>query len=121
MKRMIAIIAVLLAGLWMILPVQAEDAEFDGYLVKLREDIPMLLSGEASDGLLVVETLDEAEQIPAEYVEYIEPNYYLELFDDITEDWQPNDEYYAEYHHSSIGHKGKRETLKNTFQRRLLP
>ena len=97
MKRMIAIITVLLAGLWMTLPVQAEDAEFDGYLVKLREDIPMLLSGEASDGLLVVETLDEAEQIPAEYVEYIEPNYYLELFDDIAEDWQPNDEYYAEY------------------------
>ena len=72
-----------------------EEAPHAGYIVKLREDHPRLYAREAED-FLVVKTLREAEEIPEQFVEFIEPNYFAELFD-VGEEWTPNDPYYADY------------------------
>lgn len=81
--------------------VYAGNTPYDGYIVKLTTDYPQLFSLENSTaGIIVVDTLVEAEAIPQEYVEYIEPNYIVELFDDVeTSDtvWPPNDPYYPDY------------------------
>jgi len=74
----------LLLALVLSLPALAgEEPAFDGYIIKLSDHAPALFSAGGS-GLLAVDTLAEAEELPAEWVEYIEPNYRLTLFD--TED-----------------------------------
>lgn len=95
MKKRLLLLGVLL--LLLAVPVTAAEGGFDGYLVKLTPDCPRLLSDDSASDLLVVDTLEEAQAIPAEYVAHIEPNYYVELFDDGGEDWQPNDPLYAQY------------------------
>ena len=73
-------------------PAAAEhEMEHEGYLVQLREGV-RLLSGQETEHLLVVDSLAEAARIPKELVEFIEPNYRVELFE--TEG--PNDPYYGE-------------------------
>lgn len=96
---------------------ESPDLEYDGYLVKLKDEIPqqslfLLDGGDSSweSGLIVVDSLEEALDIPKELVEYIEPNYLVELFDEneagdepadgvsLSDDSDvPNDPYYAEY------------------------
>ena len=96
---------------------ESPNLEYDGYIVKLKDEIPQrslfLLGGEDSSsesGLIVVDSLEEARDIPEELVEYIEPNYLVELFaENESEDEPadegslsddsvvPNDPYYADY------------------------
>ena len=87
---------------------ESSDLGYDGYLVKLKDGIPqqslVLLeegAGSSESGLIVVDSLEEALDIPEELVEYIEPNYLVELFTenetgDVPAD-APNDPYYAGY------------------------
>ena len=96
---------------------ESPDLEYDGYLVKLKDEIPqqslfLLDGGDSSweSGLIVVDSLEEARDIPEELVEYIEPNYLVELFaeneaedepadgDSLSDNSVvPNDPYYADY------------------------
>ncbi len=73
-----------------------DETAFDGYIVKLAEDTPSLLSRSSSPqgttgAYLVVENLEQARRLPAECVDYIEPNYIVELFDYAV---PPNDPLY---------------------------
>lgn len=77
------------------MPGLAEPA-YDGYIVKLAEDAPSLLSRSSAPqgttgSYLVVGSLEQARLLPAECVEYIEPNYIVELYDDPV---PPNDPLY---------------------------
>ena len=96
---------------------ESTDLEYDGYIVKLKDEIPqqslyVLGGGDSSSesGLIVVDSLEEARDIPEELVEYIEPNYLVELFaeneaedepadgDSLSDNSVvPNDPYYADY------------------------
>lgn len=77
------------------LPVLAgEEPAFDGYIVKLIDSAPRLLAAE-DRGLLLVETLEDAQAIPAEWVEYVEPNYIITLLGD-GEGETLSDTYYAD-------------------------
>lgn len=79
--------------------VEEEPGSYAGYIVKLSDDIPRMrtLNADASydreGNFLVVDTLEQTQEIPEEYIDYIEPNYYVELFS--TQD--PSDPYYADY------------------------
>lgn len=97
-------------------PASALDSEpagdvpaHDGYLVKLSGgSVPMMLDADVQyveDGnFLVVEDRAQAEEIPPEYVEYIEPNYYIELLDTVADDAAPDDSYYtSQWNLSKIG------------------
>ena len=80
----------------------AGDAPYEGYIVKLTDTYFSLFSlDNNSAGIMVVETLAETELIPPEHVEYIEPNYIVELFGDTKNSaaWLPNDPYYQDYQH----------------------
>lgn len=83
------------------IPTFAGEIPHDGYLVKLTDHYPELFSlNRGPANIMVVDTLAEAESIPKEYVEYIEPNYLVELFDlddSLHTDWLPNDPLYANY------------------------
>ena len=78
---------------------QAETLGYEGYIVKLKENaLPVSVMRAASaysesSDYLVVDSLEEAEQIPSEYVRYIEPNYIVTLFDPIL----PDDPLYSVY------------------------
>ena len=97
MKTMRYLLLVGLLALLCAFPALAGEAEYEGYLVKLNHRAPRLLSAEDGDDLLVVDSLEDALDIPAEYVEYIEPNYLVELFDHSDQDWQPSDPHYQQY------------------------
>ncbi len=67
-----------------------DDSEYDGYIVKLKDDRAMLMDEdtegieqiEYADGLYLADDIDAAEEFAdAENVEYIEPNYVVEMFD----------------------------------------
>ena len=79
----------------------AADAPHEGYIIKLNDFYPRLLSADVTPaGLLVVDTMEDAEAISKEYIEYIEPNYLVELFDDAIDTdtpWAPSDVYYQDY------------------------
>lgn len=81
----------------------ASEAPHEGYLVKLNSQAGVwaLSGGSGSPGqLLAVDTLEEALSIPEELVEYVEPNYLVELFAASpggTAAEAPNDPYYAAY------------------------
>ncbi len=83
--------------------VPEDDDTHDGYIVKLRDDIPVIQSFYAdvdrigSENLLVVDSLEQAQHIEEEYIEYIEPNYYVELFTTDTPTYTPNDPYYLSH------------------------
>ena len=71
-----------LSGLLPALAALAAPApDHEGYLVGLREGVQML-SGAEESALVVVDSLAEAQSIPAELVEFIEPNYLVELLED---------------------------------------
>lgn len=81
-------------------------ALYEGYIVKLKpEAAAWVLSeedGEDPGPYLAVDTLDEALEFPEELVEYIEPNYLVELFADPDQGAgdspaAPNDPYYEDY------------------------
>lgn len=80
---------------------EEETAAFDGYIVKLKENAPVVytLDDGTDPTLLGVADLAEAEAIPAEYVEYIEPNYIVTLLA------APDDPYYStdQWNLQSIG------------------
>ncbi|MDR1615894.1 MAG: S8 family serine peptidase, partial [Syntrophomonadaceae bacterium] len=71
---------------------EGPSADFDGYLVKLKPGarqprMMTLMSTDAveqvSDGLYLVDSLEQAANLaPEAYIEYIEPNYYMQLFDE---------------------------------------
>ena len=75
---------------------QLEALGYEGYIVKLAENalpVSVMSAASASFGAwagagdyLVVDSLEEAEEIPSEYVRYIEPNYIITLFDPILPD-----------------------------------
>ena len=79
--------------------VEEDPGSYAGYIVKLSDGMPRMrtLSADASydreGNFLVVDTLEQTQEIPEEYIDYIEPNYYVELFS--TQD--PSDPYYADY------------------------
>lgn len=61
----------------------ADEADFDGYIVKLKSDAVMMCSDDlqavyAPEGLYKVDTLEEAQALE-EYAEYIEPDYTIYL------------------------------------------
>lgn len=81
-----------------------EPPSFDGYIVRLRDDVPLartMSDEDAYDSLgnfLVVDDLAQVQDIPQELVAYIEPNYIVELFDDAEPAlFVPNDTYYQDY------------------------
>ena len=82
-------------------PEESNQPPFDGYIVKLSDDTPLVMTLDADtkydeDGnFLVVDSLEQAEDIPQDCVEYIEPNYYVELFS--ADNTAPDDDYYASY------------------------
>ena len=80
------------------------QGSWDGYIVKLSDEMPRIstfgLTDAAPSGsdILVVDTLEQAARIPAEYVEYIEPNYLIELFsEEEPASPFPSDPYYTDY------------------------
>ena len=79
--------------------VEEDPGSYAGYIVKLSDGMPRMrtLSADASydreGNFLVVDTLEQTQEIPEEYIDYIEPNYYVKLFS--TQD--PSDPYYADY------------------------
>lgn len=88
--------ALLLGAAAPLAPARAEaavpEAAFDGYIVALAENPASLRAlGDSSAAVpyLLVESLEEAQELPPEQVEYIEPNYIVELFD------APNDPLYV--------------------------
>ncbi len=96
-----AVLFALLVSLCTVTPVMASEAdtpEYDGYIMKLRDDAFVLLSDDGPeqvafcDGVyLIDEPADARPYIESGLVEYIEPNYILELLDDY-----PNDPNYSE-------------------------
>jgi len=80
----------------------ADEGEglYDGYIVKLTDDAPVSMSlmasdgvSEVADGYYLADTLEAAQNIADDrYIEYIEPNYYLALFDYPAD---TNDTYYS--------------------------
>lgn len=83
MDKLRKLLVPLLLLLALSLPVLAgEEPAFDGYIVKLTDSAPRLLAAEER-GLLLVETLEEAQSIPAEWVEYVEPNYIITLLEGV--------------------------------------
>lgn len=82
-------------------PEESNQPLFDGYIVKLSDDTPLVMTLDADTkydeegNFLVVDSLEQAEEIPQDCVEYIEPNYYVELFS--ADDTLPDDTYYASY------------------------
>lgn len=99
--------------------VEEEPGSYAGYIVKLSDDIPRMrtLNADASydreGNFLVVDTLEQTQEIPEEYIDYIEPNYYVELFS--TQD--PSDPYYADYQWS-LQEIGRHERLPPGADRR---
>ena len=84
MKRLRNLLLLLLLLTFLTVPTLAgEEPAFDGYIIKLSDHAPALFSV-GDSRLLAVDTLEEAEELPEAWVEYIEPNYRLTLFD--TED-----------------------------------
>lgn len=86
----------------------AETADYDGYIVKLAPEAGVLFSAEdLPGGIFVIDSLDELQDVPEELVEYVEPNYLVELYTledpGLSEDagnagtGVPNDPYYEEY------------------------
>ena len=69
-----------------------EEPAFDGYIVKLSDNAPRLFFTEDRD-LLWVETLEEAQEIPEDWVEYIEPSYTIYL---LGEEETLTDTYYTD-------------------------
>ncbi len=69
------------------------DAASDGYIVRLKDNMlfaaAMTTGQDGSGAYIVVDSIEEAEALPADIVEYIEPNYIVELLD-----WPPDDPYY---------------------------
>jgi len=81
MRRFTVFCTVLLLSSFLLLPVSAQTSEYDGYLVKLSDEAPRLFSKGDLEDFIVVDTLEEALELPEEYVEYIEPNYWIYLFE----------------------------------------
>ncbi|MEN6316360.1 MAG: S8 family serine peptidase [Clostridiaceae bacterium] len=122
------IITVILAGMLFISfclpnPVMASSSEanapaaYDGYIVKLKNDMPpkmTLFGGNArriGKGMYKTGSLKEARSIAnPEYIEYIEPNYYLTLFE--FPDIDPNDAYYG-YNKSNLDNINASAAWKN--------
>lgn len=96
-----AVLLALLVSLCTVTPVMASDTntpEYDGYIMKLRDDAFILLSDDGPeqvafcDGVYLIDDPNDARPyIESGLVEYIEPNYILELLDDY-----PNDPNYSE-------------------------
>ena len=82
MRRFAVFIVILALCTVLFLPVSAQTEDFDGYLVKLSDEAPRLLSQQGAGDFLVVDTLEEALEIPDTFVEYIEPNYAIYLLED---------------------------------------
>ena len=69
----------------------AADAEYDGYIVKLKSGVILSKAAERAEGVeklaytqgtYTTETLEQAEALAAEeFVEYVEPNYIVKLYD----------------------------------------
>ncbi len=74
-------------------PELCRERAYDGYIVKLRDGVSLRGVTEDASGLITVQTLPQARAFPSELVEYIEPNYLVELFSETA----PNDPYYADY------------------------
>ena len=78
-----------------------QEPAHDGYIVKLKEGfepVEMLSEEGVAQGgtdFVVVDRLEDIEELPAEAVEYVEPNYLVELFD--TSAGEPDDPLYKEY------------------------
>ena len=81
MKRLQKLLLPLLLLAALTIPVLAgEEPAFDGYIVKLTDSAPALFAA-GSSRLVAVESPEDAAELPPEWVEYIEPNYRLTLFD----------------------------------------
>jgi len=106
--KMFLLPVMMLVLVFLCLPVSASSVgadkpvEYDGYIVKLKNDTTHRISLFGIDerkigkGLYKVDSLIEAENIAGpDNIEYIEPNYYLTLYE--FPDTDPNDEYYADY------------------------
>ena len=84
MRRFAVFMIIIVLCTVFLLPVSAQTADFDGYLVKLSDEAPRLLSQQGTGDFVVVDTLEEALEIPEAFVEYIEPNYAIYLLEDIA-------------------------------------
>ena len=102
MRRFAVIGTILLLCSLLLEPVFAQTPDCYGYLVKLTNEAPRLYSRGGLEDFIVVDTLEEALELPEDYVEYIEPNYRVYLFADeqeetVVESVWPNDPYYKTY------------------------
>ncbi len=98
-----AVILTLLLSLCTATPVMASEGntpEYDGYIMKLRNDAFVLLSDdgpeqvEFCDGVYLIDNPSYAmPYLKSGLVEYIEPNYILELLDDVPNDTRYNDQW----------------------------
>ncbi len=91
----------------------AADAEYDGYIVKLKSGVILSKAAERAEGVeklaytqgtYTTETLEQAEALAAEeFVEYVEPNYIVKLYDsELSSATVPNDRFY-ETHQWNLG------------------
>jgi len=81
-----------------VIAAEAKSAEYDGYIVKLKDDasanvsLMSLNTAEIGDGYYVVDSIDDAEKLADQSdIEFIEPNYIVKLFA------YPDDTYYSQY------------------------
>ncbi len=59
----------------------AETAKYNGYIVKLKPTVGLMSDDFHSDGIMKVDRLEDIPKYISESdIEYIEPNYYLELY-----------------------------------------
>ncbi|MBQ8974326.1 MAG: S8 family serine peptidase, partial [Oscillospiraceae bacterium] len=81
---------------------QAEGAEFDGYIFKLKDDVMTVMDADSQEGIESVEDVENvyaaqeleqiAEALPSDAIEYIEPDYIFTLDSSVS---APDDRYYA--------------------------
>jgi len=73
MRRFAVFIVIMVLCTVLFLPVSAQTEDFDGYLVKLSDEAPRLLSQQGTGDFVVVDTLEEALEIPDTFWSTLNP------------------------------------------------
>lgn len=96
MRKIFFALTALLAFVLIAVNASAKEAEYNGYIVKLRDRVSLFSNGETAgrerQNFITVDSPDDIpDYIDDDEIEYIEPNYTVELFAN------PNDAYYEAY------------------------
>lgn len=86
MKRICFTVILFIAAVFGTVYARADLPPHDGYLVKLKPSVSLMSQAETDDDIIKIDSLNDiAKFIDKSQIEYIEPNYYVDLFS-ITDD-----------------------------------